>query len=114
MNPGYNSRVRGSKVDKYKMKKKAKFLPCACSLEALVFGYIGYFACVLVVLSFYLVSISGENAGEIIARLKHDLLPTLVRSLLFWPISNFFTYKFTPAYLQVKRKFFGNFLTGLG
>ncbi|KAJ4701640.1 PXMP2/4 family protein 4 [Melia azedarach] len=70
------------------------------TLKKLFIGQAVYGPSITSIFFSYNAALQGENAGEIIARLKHDLLPTLVRSLLFWPISNFFTYKFTPAYLQ--------------
>ncbi|KAJ8773261.1 hypothetical protein K2173_028438 [Erythroxylum novogranatense] len=48
----------------------------------------------------YNAALQGENGGEITARLKRDLLPTLVNGLLYWPICDFATYKFTPVHLQ--------------
>jgi hypothetical protein len=44
---------------------------------------------------------SGENGSEIIARLKRDLLPTLIGGALFWPVCDFVTFKYIPVHLQV-------------
>ncbi|MBA0837041.1 hypothetical protein Goarm_009226 [Gossypium armourianum] len=41
-----------------------------------------------------------ENAEEIAARLKRDLLPTLISGAMFWPTCDFVTYKFVPVHLQ--------------
>lgn len=48
-----------------------------------------------------LVPISGESGNEIVARLKRDLLPTLMNGLMFWPMCDFLTYKVIPVHLQV-------------
>ncbi|KAK9270949.1 hypothetical protein L1049_026537 [Liquidambar formosana] len=42
----------------------------------------------------------GESRGEIVARLKRDLLPTMINGLLYWPICDFLTFKFIPVHLQ--------------
>lgn len=44
---------------------------------------------------------SGESGAEIFARLKRDLIPTLVSQLVYWPVCDFVTFKFTPVSLQV-------------
>ncbi|CAK9312524.1 unnamed protein product [Citrullus colocynthis] len=48
----------------------------------------------------YNASLQGESGSEIAARLKRDLLPTLLNGLLFWPVCDFLTYKFVPVHLQ--------------
>lgn len=50
----------------------------------------------------FLIPISGESGPEIIARLKRDLLPTLLGGALFWPVCDFVTFKFIPVHLQVR------------
>ncbi|KAK6939701.1 hypothetical protein RJ641_029232, partial [Dillenia turbinata] len=35
---------------------------------------------------------SGESAGDIVARLKRDLLPTLRNDLIYWPFCDFFSH----------------------
>ena len=52
-----------------------------------------------------IVPISGENGSEIVARLKRDLLPTLINGLMFWPVCDFLTYKVIPVHLQVTSSF---------
>lgn len=44
---------------------------------------------------------AGENTTEIVARLKRDLLPTLTNGIMYWPICDFITFRFTPVHLQV-------------
>ncbi|EPS65622.1 hypothetical protein M569_09156, partial [Genlisea aurea] len=42
----------------------------------------------------------GENGSEIAARLKRDLLPTLINGAMYWPLCDFVTFKFIPVHLQ--------------
>ncbi|CAH9077862.1 unnamed protein product [Cuscuta epithymum] len=44
--------------------------------------------------------LQGESGNEIAARLKRDLLPTLMNGLMFWPLCDFLTYKAIPVHLQ--------------
>ncbi|ONK59970.1 uncharacterized protein A4U43_C08F12820 [Asparagus officinalis] len=44
--------------------------------------------------------LQGETAPEIFARLKRDLIPTLVSGVVYWPMCDFVTFKFTPVHLQ--------------
>ncbi|XWS24136.1 hypothetical protein CRYUN_Cryun28dG0074700 [Craigia yunnanensis] len=48
----------------------------------------------------YNAALQGESGEEIVARLKRDLLPTLINGAMFWPICDFVTYKFIPVQLQ--------------
>ncbi|CAL1410618.1 unnamed protein product [Linum trigynum] len=48
----------------------------------------------------YNAALQGENGDEIIARLKRDLLPTLLGGLIFWPMCDFLTFKVIPVHLQ--------------
>lgn len=43
----------------------------------------------------------GENGDEIIARLKRDLLPTMLNGVMYWPVCDFITFRFVPVHLQV-------------
>ncbi|XP_058069914.1 protein SYM1-like isoform X1 [Magnolia sinica] len=45
-------------------------------------------------------ALQGENSLEIVARLKRDMIPTLINGLLYWPICDFVTFKFIPVRLQ--------------
>ncbi|XVF36394.1 hypothetical protein REPUB_Repub19eG0054800 [Reevesia pubescens] len=49
----------------------------------------------------YNAALQGESGEEIVARLKRDLLPTLINGAIFGPIWDFVTYKFVPVHLQV-------------
>ncbi|XP_038681068.1 PXMP2/4 family protein 3-like [Tripterygium wilfordii] len=42
----------------------------------------------------------GESGREIIARLKRDLVPTMINGVMYWPICDFITFKFVPVHLQ--------------
>ncbi|KAJ9159436.1 hypothetical protein P3X46_024944 [Hevea brasiliensis] len=44
--------------------------------------------------------LQGENSNEIIARLKRDLLPTMMNGVMYWPMCDFITFKFIPVHLQ--------------
>ncbi|XP_028206007.1 PXMP2/4 family protein 4-like [Glycine soja] len=44
--------------------------------------------------------LQGEGVPEIIARLKRDLLPTLLGGAMFWPVCDFVTFRFVPVQLQ--------------
>ncbi|EEF34890.1 Protein SYM1, putative [Ricinus communis] len=44
--------------------------------------------------------LQGENGSEIVARLKRDLLPTMMNGVMYWPICDFITFKFIPVHLQ--------------
>ncbi|KAB1208488.1 PXMP2/4 family protein 4 [Morella rubra] len=44
--------------------------------------------------------LQGENTTEIVARLKRDLVPTLINGIMYWPLCDFITYRFTPVHLQ--------------
>ncbi|XVF39827.1 hypothetical protein PTKIN_Ptkin01aG0063400 [Pterospermum kingtungense] len=48
----------------------------------------------------YNAALQGESGEEIVARLKRDLLPTLINGAMFWPSCDFVTYKFVPVHLQ--------------
>lgn len=45
---------------------------------------------------------SGETGSEIVARLKRDLVPTILSGIMYWPGCDFVTFKFIPVNLQVR------------
>ncbi|XP_021729669.1 protein Mpv17-like isoform X2 [Chenopodium quinoa] len=45
-------------------------------------------------------ALQGEDAMEIFARLKRDLLPTMLNGVMYWPICDFITFRFVPVHLQ--------------
>ncbi|KAG8364211.1 hypothetical protein BUALT_Bualt19G0104700 [Buddleja alternifolia] len=45
-------------------------------------------------------ALQGESRSEIIARLKRDLLPTMISGIMYWPVCDFVTFKFFPVHLQ--------------
>ncbi|KAJ8541180.1 hypothetical protein K7X08_001996 [Anisodus acutangulus] len=44
--------------------------------------------------------LQGENGEEVAARLNRDLLPTMIKGFMYWPICDFLTYKAIPVHLQ--------------
>ncbi|XP_061373913.1 uncharacterized protein LOC133316205 [Gastrolobium bilobum] len=44
--------------------------------------------------------LQGENGTQIVARLKRDLLPTMLNGIMYWPICDFITFRFIPVHLQ--------------
>ncbi|XP_021759491.1 protein sym-1-like [Chenopodium quinoa] len=48
----------------------------------------------------YNAALQGETREVIFARLKRDLLPTLMKGLMYWPLCDFLTFKFIPVHLQ--------------
>jgi len=51
----------------------------------------------------------GENSKEIVARLRRDLLPTMLNGVMYWPMCDFITFRFAPVHLQVCANFFLHF-----
>ncbi|XP_057788162.1 uncharacterized protein LOC131005282 [Salvia miltiorrhiza] len=45
-------------------------------------------------------ALQGESGAEIIARLRRDLVPTMVNGIMYWPVCDFVTFKFIPLHLQ--------------
>ncbi|KAI3702350.1 hypothetical protein L6452_28086 [Arctium lappa] len=45
-------------------------------------------------------ALQGESGEEIIARLKRDMVPTMINNVLYWPICDFITFRFVPVHLQ--------------
>ncbi|GMQ01083.1 hypothetical protein CsSME_00047858 [Camellia sinensis var. sinensis] len=70
------------------------------TLKKLVMGQTLYGPTMTVVFFSVNAALQGENGEEIIARLKRDLLPTMMNGVLYWPICDFVTYKFIPVNLQ--------------
>ncbi|TXG52519.1 hypothetical protein EZV62_021688 [Acer yangbiense] len=70
------------------------------SLKKLFMGQAIFGPCITSVFFSYNAALQGENGAQIVARLKRDLLPTLVNGLLYWPICDFVTYKYIPVHLQ--------------
>ncbi|KAL2513458.1 Peroxisomal membrane 22 kDa (Mpv17/PMP22) family protein [Forsythia ovata] len=45
-------------------------------------------------------ALQGESGSEIVARLKRDLVPTIISGIMYWPACDFVTFKFIPVNLQ--------------
>jgi protein Mpv17 len=45
-------------------------------------------------------ALQGENGSEIVARLKRDVIPTMIAGVMYWPLCDFVTFRFIPVHLQ--------------
>ncbi|XP_074280654.1 uncharacterized protein LOC141605684 [Silene latifolia] len=45
-------------------------------------------------------ALQGEDAKEIVARLKRDLFPTMLNGVMYWPLCDFITFRFASVHLQ--------------
>ncbi|XP_055810827.1 uncharacterized protein LOC129880691 [Solanum dulcamara] len=70
------------------------------TLKKLLMGQLGFGPLINSVFFSFNAALQGENGGEIIARLKRDLLPTMMNGLMYWPLCDFLTYKVIPVHLQ--------------
>lgn len=70
------------------------------TLKKLVLGQVLYGPCLNGTFFSFNAALQGEHGDEIVARLKRDLLPTLISGLMYWPIWDFLTFKIIPVHLQ--------------
>ncbi|XP_044507744.1 protein SYM1-like [Mangifera indica] len=70
------------------------------TLKKIAMGQILYGPLMTVVFLSVNACLQGENGEEIVARLKRDLLPTLISGIMYWPLCDFITFKFIPVHLQ--------------
>ncbi|CAI9763050.1 unnamed protein product [Fraxinus pennsylvanica] len=70
------------------------------TFKKLLMGQITYGPAITGAFFAFNAALQGESRIEITARLKRDLLPTLLNGLLYWPICDFFTYKVIAVHLQ--------------
>ncbi|KAH7523716.1 hypothetical protein FEM48_Zijuj06G0041200 [Ziziphus jujuba var. spinosa] len=70
------------------------------TLKKIFMGQALFGPCVASSFFSYNAALQGESGSEIVARLKRDLLPTLIGGLMYWPVCDFVTYKFVPVHLQ--------------
>ncbi|KAJ7973974.1 PXMP2/4 family protein 4 [Quillaja saponaria] len=70
------------------------------TLKKILMGQAIFGPCINSVFFSYNAGLQGESGHEIVARLKRDLLPTLINGVLYWPICDFVTFKFIPVHLQ--------------
>ncbi|CAI9104301.1 OLC1v1002942C1 [Oldenlandia corymbosa var. corymbosa] len=70
------------------------------TLKKIVMGQTLYGPAMTVVFFSYNASLQGESRTEIVARLKRDLVPTLISGVMYWPLCDFVTFKFIPVHLQ--------------
>ncbi|XP_043713155.1 PXMP2/4 family protein 4-like isoform X2 [Telopea speciosissima] len=81
----------------------SKILPkqdLVTTFKKIFIGQVTYGPCMSTVFFSVNAALQGENAAEIIARLKRDLLPTMKSGLVYWPVCDFVTFKFIPVHLQ--------------
>ncbi|XP_006342660.1 protein SYM1-like [Solanum tuberosum] len=70
------------------------------TLKKLSMGQLGFGPVINSIFFSFNAALQGENGGEIVARLKRDLLPTMMNGLMYWPLCDFLTYKVIPVHLQ--------------
>lgn len=70
------------------------------TLKKMVMGQTLYGPAMTVIFFSLNAHLQGENGAEIVARLKRDLLPTLLSGVMYWPICDFITFRFIPVHLQ--------------
>ncbi|KAK4563345.1 hypothetical protein RGQ29_005739 [Quercus rubra] len=70
------------------------------TLKKMVMGQALYGPAMTVVFFSVNAFLQGENITEIVARLKRDLLPTMINGVMYWPICDFITFRFIPVQLQ--------------
>ncbi|XP_057464848.1 uncharacterized protein LOC130754627 [Actinidia eriantha] len=70
------------------------------TFKKIMMGQILYGPTMTVVFFSVNAALQGENGTEIIARLKRDLLPTMISGVMYWPVCDFVTFKFIPVHLQ--------------
>ncbi|XP_030475552.1 uncharacterized protein LOC115692734 [Syzygium oleosum] len=81
----------------------SRFFPkqdLASTLKKMVMGETLYGPAMTVVFFCVNAGLQGENGTQIVARLKRDLIPTLVNGAMYWPLCDFITLRFTPVHLQ--------------
>uniref|UniRef100_A0A7N0TNT1 Uncharacterized protein n=1 Tax=Kalanchoe fedtschenkoi TaxID=63787 RepID=A0A7N0TNT1_KALFE len=70
------------------------------TFKKMAMGQAIYGPIMTVVFFSYNAAAQGENGAEIIARLRRDLVPTLFSGVMYWPVCDFITFRFTPVHLQ--------------
>ncbi|XP_031260699.1 protein SYM1-like isoform X1 [Pistacia vera] len=70
------------------------------TLKKIAMGQLLYGPFMTVVFLSVNAGLQGENGEEIVARLKRDLLPTMINGVMYWPLCDFITFRFIPVHLQ--------------
>lgn len=70
------------------------------TMKKIVMGQTLYGPLMTVVFFSVNASLQGENGEEVYARLKRDLVPTMISGVMYWPFCDFVTFKFIPVQLQ--------------
>lgn len=68
--------------------------------KKMVLGQTAYGPAITVVFFSVNAYLQGESGSEIVARLKRDMIPTIINGLIFWPLCDFITYRYVPVHLQ--------------
>lgn len=81
----------------------SRFIPkqdIISSLKKVFMGQAFYGPLMTAIFFSFNAALQGETSYEILARLKRDLLPTLIKGLFYWPMCDFATFRFVPVRLQ--------------
>ncbi|KAM7474734.1 hypothetical protein LguiB_021977 [Lonicera macranthoides] len=70
------------------------------TLKKIIMGQIIYGPIMTVVFFSLNAGLQGESRSEIIARLRRDLIPTMLSGVMYWPLCDFITFRFIPVHLQ--------------
>ncbi|XP_047315442.1 PXMP2/4 family protein 4-like [Impatiens glandulifera] len=70
------------------------------TFKKMFLGQAVYGPCMTVVFFSTNAALQGESRGEIISRLKRDVVPTMLSGIMYWPFCDFLTFKFFPVHLQ--------------
>lgn len=70
------------------------------TFKKMAMGQIAYGPAMTAVFFSVNAALQGESGPEILARLRRDLLPTMCKAIMYWPICDFVTFKFIPVHLQ--------------
>ncbi|XP_074269477.1 protein SYM1-like [Silene latifolia] len=68
--------------------------------KKMILGQVVYGPVMIVVFFSLNAALQGENAKEIVARLRRDFFPTIRNCLIYWPVCDFITFRFPPVHLQ--------------
>ncbi|KAL6517482.1 hypothetical protein OROMI_033183 [Orobanche minor] len=75
------------------------------TLKKMALGQTTYGPAMTVIFLSVNAALQGESGPEIVARLKRDLVPTMINGVMYWPLCDFVTFKFIPVHLQVEDLF---------
>ncbi|CAI9304160.1 unnamed protein product [Lactuca saligna] len=70
------------------------------TLKKIFMGQTIYGPIMMVVFFSINAALQGEKCKEIVARLKRDMLPTMINNVIYWPMCEFIIFRFVPVPLQ--------------